>query len=139
MEDLENIKEICVDTDIIIDFLKKKAPGSLAYKKWKQKTHVLITSITVFELLQSARQSDYGQERYEEAKNLIQQQNGIAAFEVDAADMASKIASDLRRSGKGIEIRDIVNASICMSRGLPLLTRNKDHYQRVSGLKLLDT
>jgi tRNA(fMet)-specific endonuclease VapC len=137
LEDLEDSKEVCVDTDILIDFLKKKTPGSLAYKKWKHKGLVAITSVSAFELLQGAREADYGKERYEEAMNLIEQQDEVIPFDKNAADVASQIASDLRRDGKEIEIRDLFIASICLARKVPLLTRNKDHYERIRSLKLL--
>jgi predicted nucleic acid-binding protein len=133
---LESAKEICVDTDILIDFLKKKDPGSAAYRNWRRKVSVLITSITAFELLQGASRTDYGQERYEEANSLIDQQQGILPFDKLAASVASQINSELRRDGKSIEIRDLFNASICVARKVPMLTRKRDHYERIRDLKL---
>lgn len=138
MEKLEDTKEICVDTDVLIDFMKRKDPGSRAYERWRNKAAVGITSITAFELLIGARQPNLNQKRYEEAKSLIEQQQYVFPFDQKSADKASEIGADLIQKGKGIEIRNLFNASICLARGMPLLTRNKDHYQRVSGLKLLD-
>lgn len=137
MEELENIKEICVDTDILIDFLKKKEPGSGAYEQWRSKAHVGITSITAFELLRGARQLGLKEKRYDEAKSLIDQQHEVFPFDGTSADKASEISAELNRTGRGIEIRDIFNASICICRGIPLITRNKEHYRRVPSLKLI--
>ncbi len=135
MEELEQTKEICVDTDILIDFLKKKEPGSRAYEHWRSKASVGTTSITVFELLLGAKQASF--KRHEEAKNLVEQQTSIYPFDKSAADAASELGAELKRQGRQIEIRDLFIASICISRGIPLLTRNKDHFQRVPALKLL--
>jgi tRNA(fMet)-specific endonuclease VapC len=137
LEELEAAKGICVDTDVLIDFLKKKEPGSRAYEKWRNKRTIAITSITAFELLFGASHSENMQKRYEEARSLIEQQH-VLPFDKSAANKASKIGIQLQRLGKGIEIRDLFNASICVSQNIPMLTRNKNHYERVAELELLE-
>ena len=138
MEELEDTKGICVDTDVLIDFLKKKEPGSRAYEQWRNRGTIAITAITAFELLFGARHSDKRQKRYEEARSLIEQQHCVLPFDKSAANKASEIGTGLRRLGKGIDIRDLFNASICVSQNIPMLTRNRDHYERVAGLELLE-
>ena len=138
MEELEDAKEICVDTDVLIDFMKRKEPGSRVYEEWRNKASVGITTITVFELLLAARHPNVKEKRYEEARSLIEQQSRVYPFDRSAADKASEIVAELRRLGKEIEIRDLFNASICVNQSIPLLTRNKDHYQRIKSLKLLE-
>ena len=140
MEELEDTKEICVDTDILIDFLKKKEPGSITYKQWKKKSSVGITSITAFELLMGVRLPGYSknEKRFEEVQSLIDQQDTVYSFDRNAADVASEVESELRGTGKTINFRDLINASICISRKVPILTRNKAHYQRVRALQILD-
>ncbi len=139
MEKLEGSKEISVDTEILIDFLKKKDPGSQAYEQWMNRGRVAITSITAFELLFGARYSDRKEKRYGEARSLVEQQQRVLPFDKSAADKASEIGAELRRVGKEIELRDLFNASICVNHNLPILTRNKAHYERVTGLELLET
>jgi tRNA(fMet)-specific endonuclease VapC len=87
--------------------------------------------------LQGASYSAARKRRYEEAKTLIEQQEYVLSFDLACADRASEIGSELRAAGKEIEIRDLFNASICLCNEIPLLTRNKKHYQRVSNLKLI--
>lgn len=139
MEKLEDAKEICVDTDILIDFLKKKEPGSRAYERCRNKTSVGITAISSFELLIGARQPNVREKRLEEARSLIEQQAFILPFDEASASKASEIGAELMRVGKGIEIRDLFIASICLARGIPLLTRNKEHFQRITNLRLIDS
>lgn len=134
----EKEKEICVDTDVLIDFLRGKGPGSLAYKQWRNEaSSVVITAVTAFELLMGARGSEQSEKRYEEARSLIEQQGNVLPFDKSSAEMASEIGAELRKQGKGIEIRDLFNSSICVNLGIPLLTKNREHYQRVTGLKLI--
>ena len=138
MDELEGTKGICVDTDVLIDFLKKKEPCSRAYEQWRHRGTIAITAITAFELLFGARRSDKRQKRYEEARSLIEQQQRVLPFDKSAANKASEIGADLKRVGKGIEIRDLFNSSICVSQNIPMLTRNRDHYERVAELELLE-
>lgn len=138
MEKLEDAKEVCIDTDVLIDFLKKKEPGSGAYELWRNKASVGITSVTAFELLLGARQPNVREKRLEEAKSLIEQQEFILPFDETSANKASEIGAELMRAGKVIEIRDLFIGSMCIGRGIPLLTRNKEHFQRISNLRLID-
>lgn len=138
MEGLEDLKEICVDTDVLIDFLRNKDPGSQAYEDWRKRATVGITAVSAFELLQGARQSVNREKRLEEARSLIQQQQFVLPLDASSAGKASEISAELMSSGKVIEIRDLFNAAICVSKMIPLLTRNKRHYQRVPNLKLID-
>ena len=138
MEEMEDSKEICVDTDILIDFMKKRDPGSRAYERWRNKSAVGTSSITAFELLIGARQPNLSTRRYDEAKSLIERQQFILPFDLESAEMASEVGAELRQKGEGIEIRDLFIASICLAKKIPLLTRNRSHYERVSKLKLLE-
>ncbi len=137
-EKLENHKKICIDTDVLIDFLKKKEPSSSTYEHWRNKAAVVVTSITAFELLFGSMLANLRERRrYDEALSLVEQ-HSVLPFDKFAAEKASEIGAELRRTGKVIEIRDLFNASICVSQGIPILTRNKGRYQRVAGLALLD-
>lgn len=138
MEGLEDLKEICVDTDVLIDFLRNKDPGSRTFEDWRNRATVGITAVSAFELLERARQSVNRERRLEEVHSLIQQQQFVLPLDASSADKASEISAELRSSGKVIEIRDLFNASICVSKMIPLLTRNKRHYERVPNLKLID-
>lgn len=138
MEGLEGTKQICVDTDVLIDFLRNRDPGSRSYENWRKRAKVGITALTAFELLQGARGSVAKEKRFEEAKSLIEQQQFVLPLDATSADKASEISAGLRALGKDLEIRDLFNASICISNMLPLLTRNRRHYDRVASLKLID-
>ena len=137
MEALENRKEICVDTDVLIDFLKKKEPGSRTYERWRGKAALAITPITAFELLFGSKQSSLTEKRSNEAMSLIEQ-HLLLPFDKSAAERASEIGVQLRQKGEEIEIRDLFIASICVSQGIPILTKNKQHFERVPGLAVMN-
>jgi len=136
MEDVETVRAICVDTDVIIDYLRGREPGKSAFAKWRKKAEVLITSITAFELLLGANLSSKREERIIEVESLLNQHE-ILAFDRDSANEAAKKGSELRVEGAVVEIRDLLNASICLSRKIPILTKNKAHYERITILRVL--
>nr|MDO8081340.1 type II toxin-antitoxin system VapC family toxin [Candidatus Freyarchaeota archaeon] len=72
-----------------------------------------------------------------EVESLLDQHN-ILSFTRDSAKRASEKGAELRAKGSSIEIRDLFNASICLSKGAPLLTRNKAHYERIKELTVLE-
>jgi len=51
MENVETIRALCIDTDVIIDYLRGREPGKSTFASWRNKAEVLVTSITAFELL----------------------------------------------------------------------------------------
>lgn len=138
MEKLETAKEedVCVDTDILVDFLRKREPGFSSYGKHRTRSKILISSVSAFELSYGANLSSNREKRISEVQSILQN-HPVAPFDSASASSAAEIAADLRSKGESIEIRDLFNASICLSRQVPILTRNKSHYQRVEGLRLI--
>lgn len=136
MEKVEAVKNICIDTDVIVDYLRGREPGRSAFTKWRKKAETSITSITAFELLLGANLSSKRERRITEVENLLDQQN-VLSFTRESAKKAAEKGAELRAKGKSIEIRDLFNASMCLIKKMPLLTRNIAHYERIKELKVL--
>ena len=136
LEKLEATQDLCVDTDILVDFLRGRDPGSAAYNKWKDKANLLITSISVFELLMGAHLSSRRAQRIAEAESLIEQ-HMVLSLDKAAATTASQVASGLKTRGLGVEIRDLFNCSVCLTNKIPILTSNKTHYERIPDLSVI--
>jgi len=43
----------------------------------------------------------------------------------------------LRREGRAIDVRDALQAGVCLDAGVPLVTRNVRHFERVPGLRVV--
>jgi len=132
---LETVSRIIVDTDVLVDYLRGRQPGESLYSKWRKKAKVLLTSIVAFELLLGAKLSSKREERLSEVQSLLDQHE-ISSFDADAAHVASDIGTELRKKGQTMEVRDLLNASICVAKHLPVLTKNKSHYERVPALRI---
>ena len=133
---MEALKAICVDTDVIVDYLRGREPGRSAFTKWRKKAEVYITSITAFELLLGASLSSKKERRIIEVESLLDQ-HSILSFTRESARKAAEKGAELRAQGIPVDIRDLFNASICLTRKIPILTKNKTHYERIKDLTVL--
>jgi len=132
---LETVSRIIVDTDILVDYLRGRQPGESLYSKWRKKAKAVLTSVVAFELLLGAKLSSKREERLSEVQSLLDQHE-ISSFDADAAHVASDIGTELRKKGQTMEVRDLLNASICVAKHMPILTKNKSHYERVAALRI---
>ncbi len=51
---------------------------------------------------------------------------------------AGAVLRELRAAGAGLEIRDAMQAGICLEAGAPLVTRNVRHFARVPELRVVE-
>ncbi len=51
---------------------------------------------------------------------------------------AAQIHVTLSKTGKTLNIKDILVAGPCLTRAVPLITRNSFHFGKIKGLKVID-
>jgi len=124
----------CLDSDIIIGFLRGKAE-SLNKMKELENESLATTTINIFELQYGAKISNRSKENLDELKKIINNLN-VFSFDYKASDEASSIFADLKKMGKRIGIKDILIAGICRSNKLDLITKNVKHFENIKGLKI---
>jgi tRNA(fMet)-specific endonuclease VapC len=125
---------VVVDTDILID-AGQAGPGSAAARvsELARSGELAVSAVTVYELLQGSRTS---MERLERAHAFLTSAT-VLDLTQDAAEMAAAVNRELERRGERIGGPDTLIAGICLDAGLPLLTRNARHFERVPGLEVL--
>lgn len=124
---------LCLDTNILIDYLKGREPGSRSLDRALREYHCSITVITEYELL-------YGMAR---ARHSIGEETLTGAFQTlpldkKAASIAAHLHAELIHHNQDIGIKDTLIAAICLSYSIPLLTANIKHFSRVDSLFLVD-
>ncbi len=122
---------IIADTDVLIDFLRKKAPSHDRVAQEIEGGALSTTTINVLELLSGAKRPH----------DLAQVQTVLGALTILPLDerVAAKAAAlrrDLESSGNGLALADCLIAGTCLVHGAQLLTRNRKHFERVPELKL---
>ena len=136
MAQLETVSRIIVDTDVAVDYLRGRQPGESLYSRWRKKAKLVLTSVVAFELLLGAKLSSKREERLSEVQSFLDQHE-ISSFDAEAAYLASDIGAELRKKGQSMEVRDLLNASICVAKHMSILTKNRSHYERVAVLPIV--
>ncbi len=122
---------VVADSDVLIDFLRKN-DGSNRVRELLSRGVLSTTTVSAFELhfgAQSKKQSSAVQVLLEALRvyDLTQQ----------AALKAAEIAKALEKSGHRVGMADCLIAGICLEIGAKLLTNNRKHFERISGLALI--
>jgi predicted nucleic acid-binding protein len=120
------------DTDVLIDYLHGAEPGAGLVAEGIEKGLLRTTAITRFELWSGVRTA-----RQETAlRDLL---GAVPALPLDdsGADEAARIRRTLDRAGVSIGMADSLIAGIVVANAAGLLTRNREHFDRVPGLRLV--
>jgi tRNA(fMet)-specific endonuclease VapC len=123
---------IIADTDVLIDYLAGTQPIADQVKAYAASDSLQTSAISCFELLSGASESKRG----DRVRRLL---SAIPVIPLDrrAATRAADVGQSLARSGASIGMADSLIAGIALVNGLPLLTRNRKHFENVEGLRLL--
>lgn len=123
----------CVDTDIIIEYLRgnKKIIDKIENVGDK----ITLSSITMLELHFGACISDRKEERLKQIKELMEQFK-ILDFNADAFVNFGLIKSNLVKKGISLDNFDLCIASLALSHNKILITNNIKHFKRIEGLKI---
>jgi tRNA(fMet)-specific endonuclease VapC len=120
-----------LDSDVLIDYLRGSGPGAELMDSLRESVGFLVTAVSAFEL--SAGRS------YERDPAPVDAllRAPVLRLTGPAGVRAGRLFRELRSAGRGIEIRDAMQAGICLEAELPLVTRNVRHFERVEDLLLV--
>ena len=124
---------ICVDTDALISILRDENDSeSILERLDKESTST--TVINYYELIFGALRSQNKEENINETKKLLTKMK-ILEMSEESAEKAAEIHSELYETGKLIDLKDILIASIAITNGKKILTRNEKDFSKIKGLK----
>jgi len=121
-----------VDTTILIDYFRKTdKENSLLVKHSLKYSHLFISSITEFEVINGATpaQLDFW--------NNMLKGFTILDFDTNAARKAAEIVQQLKKIRKTIDKPDLFIAATAIVYGLTLDTKNRKHFENIESLDLL--
>ncbi len=121
-----------LDSDVLIDHLRDAGLGRELVDELATSSGYLITAVTAFELALG----------HAYAHNPAPVDALMAApclmLTREAAVVGGALLRELRAAGRGIDVRDAMQAAICLRADAPLVTRNIRHFARVPGLQVSD-
>jgi len=120
-----------VDSDVLIDALRGVPAANATLARLVREMTVATTTINLFEL-------ECGVETDEEHLRVRELLENLDLLPVDAlaAVEAAAIDRELRRHGRRIDTRDTLIAGVARSYDIPLVTRNRRHFDRIEGLRV---
>lgn len=126
---------VLIDTSVIVDHLRsrRRKPTSLQrLLRQYRDGGCYISAITVFEV-------EYGSARAGRESDLapILPSVRIIPFGRAEAEAAARLQAQLISENAQIGYRDLFLAGTCLAHGLPIATKNWEHFERVSGLKVI--
>lgn len=121
--------QYCLDTNVLIDFLKGREPGASAVEEVVKTSECYVASTTVYELLFGVARAQ--KEIGESALLGIMK---ILPLDGQVAKRAAELHAELISRNQDIGIKDVFIASCCLEHGIPILTSNKRHFSRVPEL-----
>lgn len=122
---------IIADTDVLIDFLRGRAPAAERVALELTSRSFGTTAITAFELRSGSRT-----DRQKRAVGELLDAMPILPFTGAEAAIGARLRLDLEARGEGIGMADYLIAAVCLSTRSILLTRNRKHFERVPHLSL---
>lgn len=123
---------ILADTDVLIDYLMGTQPMASQVLEYSESETLQTSAITCFELLSGAKEGKRG----DKVRHLVAT-IPVLPLDREAATRAAAVRQQLTSSGFSIAMADSLIAGIALANGLPLLTRNRKHFEHVNGLRVL--
>jgi len=92
-----------------------------------------VSSITVLELYEAVPQLNAPEKRRQAILDVLDTRHAVAADET-VTRKAGKISGSLRAQGKEIDREDCTIGATALLNDEPVVTRNRDHFERIDGL-----
>lgn len=119
-----------LDSDVLIDYLRGAGPGRDLMQGLIQGIGYRVTAVTAFEL---ALGRSY-RENPRPVHALLAAP--LLTLSRKAGLRGGALLGELQRGGEAIDIRDAMQAGICLEAGATLVTRNVSHFERVPDLRV---
>ncbi|NMG83027.1 MAG: PIN domain-containing protein [Methanosarcinales archaeon] len=126
-------RRICVDSNVVIDYLRGKTRFQDVLPSAIEKYACCIAPISAYELYYGGYYSG----------RLNKVEDVLDLFEILDCPSASirksaEIHAKLSMTGNSLDVKDVLVAGTCIYFNLPLLTRNIKHFSRIKELSLVD-
>lgn len=121
-----------LDSDVLIDYLRGSGPGRDLLRTLTVGGGYRVTAVTAFELSLGRA--------YRRNPRPVHALLAVPSLTLSrrAALRAGALLSELRERGDSIDVRDAMQAGICLDAAAPLVTRNISHFARVPDLRIVD-
>ena len=123
---------VVIDADVFIRHWRTKSNRETLFEQLnKQYRNLFVSAVAKYEVFVGVAEKD--RDEWEMLFNRVT----VLAFDDATIETARSVYRQLKRENKMIDISDILIASTAMANDLPLATFNRDHFERIRGLRLV--
>jgi predicted nucleic acid-binding protein len=124
---------IVLDTDVIVSDLR----GKTSLLKTLEGKDLATTVVNAFELFHGAYKSRESDANLSATRGLLASVR-VLGLDLSGAEKAGETLAQAQKTGRTVEIRDLLVGCIAREEGLSLLTYNVRHFLRIPRLKVVD-
>lgn len=122
-----------VDTSILINYYRKTDKANSVWVKLvRQGYRFSISAVTKYEIYSGALQNQLG------FWNNVLKAIEVIAFDETCVNTAVDVNAALKRKRKQIGIADLFIAATALTHNLSIATINKNHFDRIDGLEIIE-
>jgi tRNA(fMet)-specific endonuclease VapC len=129
---MEGVETLCLDTDILIDFLRGKIRGRI--EQLEEEFQLTTTTINLFELYYGAFKTK--KEGNVKAVDELALRLEEFRFTGESAKLSGEVMAELKEKGQTVNFRDVMIAGILLENDAKFYTKNVKHFERIKGIKL---
>ena len=123
-----------LDSDIVIAVLRGTSDAKDAVKAFEERDELAVASPTQYEVLLGAYL--YGRKAQVDKTEEFFDKYQILPLDSPAAKIAASIRAKLMRKGVDVDDMDVLIAAVALKNEASIVTRNKEHFQRIEGLNV---
>ena len=128
------MKRVCLDTDFLVALLRNHPEAVKRAEEYDSTgAEVSTTSMNSFEIYLGAFRSREAAKNIKQADDLLKSIK-VLDLTLENSRRSSEILSELLQEGTPIDRRDVIIAGIALVGGYALVTRNIEHFGRITGL-----
>jgi tRNA(fMet)-specific endonuclease VapC len=128
---------VCLDTDICVDFLRRRAAADPFAFAALPLSDSWISAVTLSELRFGAQRSAHPARENARLAALLASVR-VLAFDARAAEAAAAVRTRLEASGQRIGPLDTLIGAHALAEGAVLMTRNVREFSRIQGLVIAE-
>ncbi|MCH8004121.1 MAG: type II toxin-antitoxin system VapC family toxin [Nanoarchaeota archaeon] len=127
----------CLDSSILIDFLKGNDEAVTKIEKMNSNS-ICSTIVNLIEVASGIyRKKDIDHKKHIDRMKILFNELYLLNFNYNSALLSAKINADLVKEGKEIDANDCSIAGIMLTSGCnTVITRDKEHFERIKGIKV---
>ncbi len=127
----------CLETDFLVDLLRKNPAAHAKLEKLAESTEPLsVTPVSAAELFEGAFRSGRPEELLKVEDALFKFK--LLEFDLPSARAAGELLFQLSKKGEKIGDLDTLTAAIALRHDQTIITKNKKHYAKIHRLKSQD-